>query len=91
MCRINFEIQYQEPDTNVIMDWEGQYRIEGSNVWIPFEFDWNNPQTPNLIELGAYQMRIRIFDGRVWSDWFLSYFSIGCGGFTIGYSIGFNS
>lgn len=91
MCVINFTIQYEDLDTNVVVDYEGQYRMTGTTQWIPFNFDFNNPQTPFLNELGDYQMRIRIFDGRVWSEWFITNFQIGCGGFTIGFSKGFNS
>lgn len=91
MCVINFNFNYEDLDTGLIFDHEGEYRLQDSASWIPFLFDLENPQTPFLTEIGNYQMRIRIFDGRAWSDWFYSYFQIGCGAFDIGYSRGFEA
>lgn len=91
MCRVEFQIIYEEPDTDVILDWEAQYKIQGTLSWVPFEFDWNNPQTPNIEEIGVYGLRVRLFDGRSWSDWFYSQFQVGCGAFTTGFSLGFES
>lgn len=91
MCSIDFTVEWEDLDTGLIFNHEGQYRMQGNSQWIPFSFDIDNPQTPYLTEIGVYEMRIRIFDGRVWSDWFYSYFEIGCGAFTIGYSTGFNA
>lgn len=91
MCSIAFTIQWEDLDSGLIFNHEGEYRKVGTGPWTPFEFDINNPQTPYLTEIGDYQMRIRIFDGKVWSDWFVSNFQIGCGGFTTGFSTGFNS
>jgi len=91
MCSINFTIEYEDVDTGVVFDQEGQFRLQNTTEWIPFLLDLNNPQTPNLDVEGVYEMRVRIFDGRVWSDWFYTYFSIGCGAFTIGFSTGFNA
>lgn len=91
MCSITFTIQWEDLDSGLIFNHEGQYRKAGSSAWAPFEFDINNPQTPYLTEIGDYEMRIRIFDGKVWSEWFSSFFSIGCGAFTIGFSTGFDA
>lgn len=91
MCSIAFTVQWEDLDSGLIFNHEGQYRQIGVTGWIPFNFDLDNPQTPYLTEVGDYEMRIRIFDGKVWSDWFYSQFQIGCGGFTIGFSKGFNS
>lgn len=91
MCSIAFTIQWEDLDSGLIFDHEGQYKKQGTNTWIPFQFDWDDPHTPFLLEEGVYDMRIRIFDGRAWSDWFLTSFSIGCAGFTTGFSLGFNS
>lgn len=91
MCTIGFTITYEDLDTDLVYNWEGEYRKMGTSEWIPFQFEWNNPQTPNIIEQGIYEMRIRIFDGRVWSDWFYTEFAVGCAAFTIGYSEGYNA
>lgn len=91
MCRINFNIEWQDLDSGLIFDHEGQYRETGTGPWIPFDFDFDNPQTPFINEIGDYQMRIRIFDGKAWSDWYYTNFQIGCGAFTVGFSKGFNS
>lgn len=91
MCTIAFTIEWEDLDSGIIFDHEGQYREVGIGPWIPFVFDLDNPQTPYLTEIGDYEMRIRIFDGKVWSDWFYSRFQIGCGAFTTGFSTGFNS
>lgn len=91
MCTISFTITWEDLDTDLIFDHEGEYRKQGDTLWIPFQFDLNAPETPNIAEEGVYQMRIRIFDGRTWSDWYYTVFGIGCAAFTIGYSEGFNS
>ena len=91
MCTIGFTIEWEDLDTDLIFDHEGQYREQGSTEWIPFQFDLNNPETPDIVEEGIYEMRIRIFDGRAWSEWFYKIFGIGCAAFTIGYDDSFKS
>lgn len=91
MCIINFNIEYEDLDSGLIFNQQGEYRKQGTIQWTPFNFSMDNPQTPFISEIGNYEMRIRIFDGKAWSDWFYSNFQIGCGGFTIGFSTGFNS
>lgn len=91
MCSIDFTVSWEDEDNSVIFGHEGQFRKVGSLSWTPFFFDINNPKTPFLIEEGDYELRVRIFDGTIWSDWFVARFQIGCGGFTIGFSEGFNS
>ena len=91
MCTIDFNVVWEDLDSGLIFAHEGQYRKVGSPIWIPFNFDLDNPKTPYITEIGDYQMRIRIFDGQAWSEWFISQFQIGCGAFTTGYDTGYDS
>ena len=91
MCQIDLNITYTDQEGTGVLANEAEYKQVNSNVWIPFILDINNPKTPDLQTEGQYQLRIRLYNGYGWSDWFMSLFNIGCGAFSDGFSDGFDT
>ncbi len=61
MCRIRFEI---ETATKVATA-KGRYRKVGASSWSEFSVNLGNPQTPDIKEIGEYELEIKV-NGGAW-------------------------
>ncbi len=60
MCRIRFEIETAARVTTA----KGRYRKVGASSWNEFSINLGNPQTPDIKEIGEYEMQIRVNNGK---------------------------
>ncbi len=60
MCRIRFEIETATKVTTA----KGRYRKVGASSWSEFSVNLSNPQTPDIKEIGEYEMQIKVNNGK---------------------------
>jgi hypothetical protein len=64
MPRLSFVIPEILKKSNIALG-EARYKLSTSNVWIVFTIeDLNNPQTPEVLEEGIYNIQVRVIYGR---------------------------
>lgn len=59
MCRIKFKIE----TTGQVTSATGRYRKVGATSWSNFTIDVNDPQTPDVTDLGEYEMQVNVNSG----------------------------
>lgn len=68
MCVINFSIVNTGSTPTSA---QGRYRVAGSmSNWTTFPVDINNPQTPDIVVNGTYELQVRVqYADSTFSDW----------------------
>ena len=72
MCKIGINLNSTTPNGTNIIGALGQYRLVGSSTWINFTINLNSPQTPDITNLGSYELRVNVSnnvaDTSAWSN-----------------------
>ena len=77
MCVINITLNSDTPNGTTIASSNGRYRKNGQTTWNNFSISLNDPKTPNITELGQYELQVNVTNNLgVVSDWALGNFSI---------------
>jgi hypothetical protein len=85
MCKIGINLDLGTPTGTQITRAIGRYRPIGGGEgdWISFEMSLAIPETPNIVELGSYELQVNVTnninDTSEWSDSVTFKISLDCG------------
>lgn len=77
MCVIKINLNVTTPVGTTITNSQGRYRKVGATTWNNFIISLSNPETPNIINLGQYELEVNVTNNLgVTSNWANSSFEI---------------
>jgi len=77
MCVIGITLSTTTSEDTTIVSSSGRYRRLGTSLWTNFVINLDNPQTPNIIEGGFYELEVNVTNSvGATSDWAQSTFQV---------------
>lgn len=77
MCVIKLNLNFTTPNGTTITNSQGRYRKFGTTTWTNFIVNLSDPKTPNITELGQYELEVNVVNSlKVVSAWASSTFEI---------------
>lgn len=77
MCVINLTLNTTTPAGTTLTNSQGRYRKVGTTTWTNFVVNLSDPKTPNITELGQYQLEVNVTNSLgVVSSWAASTFEV---------------
>ena len=60
MCVINMNLVTSTAEGTTITSANGRYRLQGNSNWNNFSINLNDPKTPNITQLGTYELEVNV-------------------------------
>lgn len=77
MCTIGITLTTTTPSGSSIQSATGRYRKVGTTTWSNFSINLSDPRTPNITDLGNYELQVNVTNSLgTTSDWASGSFEI---------------